>query len=530
VLGAAALLLLPGLSVLDLWAPDEPRYAEIAEELRALPHGSADLVLLRLNGEAYTQKPPLYFWLAAGLGSLQGRVTELAARLPSALAGIACIGLTLVLGRLLLSRSAAVLGAALLLTSFEFTRAARRAHLDILLSLFEILALLAFWRLDQGLGRRRLNLALLHGAMGLAVLTKGPVGFLVPLAVIVAYLAWERRLGQVGRVLPLWGLALSLGPGLAWLAAATWLAPPGYFAEAVGENVFGRFFAGTSHARPFYYFAYQLPLDFLPWTLLLPGVYWAARRDSRLEQSSWRFLLAWVAASFVFFSLSSGKRGNYLFPTFPALALLCADALLRLLAARARLPGVLRISAGVLGGVVVVAAAVLLFTPLEGRMGLADWHRTVFASAAIAVVVVSTGLWFGCSRADAPRTAYVTILVASVFAIELAAFQLLLPGLDRSKSPRPAAVAAAELTTPGHPIGLVGDRALVGGLRYYGGRPVLQLDSPDRMRAFVEAGGRAIVVKERKLRHLEGVVSVREHARFREGSRTLLVVTPLDGG
>ncbi len=95
VLAAAALLLLPGLGSTDLWAPDEPRYAQVAEELRSMEHGLPGLAVLHLGGEVYTQKPPLYYWLAAGLGAAGGgRVSELQARLPSALAGIASVLVT----------------------------------------------------------------------------------------------------------------------------------------------------------------------------------------------------------------------------------------------------------------------------------------------------------------------------------------------------------------------------------------------------------------------------------------------------
>ena len=59
-LAAAMALLLTGLGRIGLWAPDEPRYAEVAEEVRSLARGPSDLVLLHLNGEPYDQKPPLY--------------------------------------------------------------------------------------------------------------------------------------------------------------------------------------------------------------------------------------------------------------------------------------------------------------------------------------------------------------------------------------------------------------------------------------------------------------------------------------
>src|SRR5215470_5126087 len=94
VLALASALLLPGLGAPDLCAPDEPRYAQVAEQVRA----GADGRVLHLGDERYAQKPPLYFWLAALAGAPEGRVSERAARLPSALAGIATALLTLALG------------------------------------------------------------------------------------------------------------------------------------------------------------------------------------------------------------------------------------------------------------------------------------------------------------------------------------------------------------------------------------------------------------------------------------------------
>jgi 4-amino-4-deoxy-L-arabinose transferase-like glycosyltransferase len=79
----AALSFLARIDATGLWAPDEPRIGHVAETLRSLEFGPRGLVLLHLNGEPYTQKPPLYYWLAAAAGAPLGRVTEPAARLPS---------------------------------------------------------------------------------------------------------------------------------------------------------------------------------------------------------------------------------------------------------------------------------------------------------------------------------------------------------------------------------------------------------------------------------------------------------------
>ena len=98
VLIAAGLFLFQ-LGNLDLWTPDEPRYAQVAEEIRSFEHGATGLVLLHLNGQPYTQKPPLYYWMASALGAPFGHVGHWQARLPSALAGIAVIGLIAIWGR-----------------------------------------------------------------------------------------------------------------------------------------------------------------------------------------------------------------------------------------------------------------------------------------------------------------------------------------------------------------------------------------------------------------------------------------------
>lgn len=532
LLVAAAVLLFARLGANDLWAPDEPRYGQIAEELRSMRHGAEGLVLLHLNDQAYTQKPPLYYWLAALTGVPGGHVSELAARLPSALAGLLIIALTLGLGTRLVGAPSALLGAALLLTTFEFSDTARRAHLDVLLALLEMIALTAFWRLDRGWGRRNANVALLHGAMGLAVLTKGPVGVIIPLLVIAGFLAWERRLPDMRRALPAWGLALSLAPGLLWIAAATLLAPAGFFEHAVGENLLGRFFAGTSHERPLYYYLYQLPADLLPWTLVWPVAWMVGRRRIFAGAAApeiaraWRFLLAWVGAPLLFFSLSSGKRGIYMLPAFPAVALLCGDALYRHLHGRSTLPRA--VNAGALGLAALVAAGGLAVGIVDPPAGVEI--PLAFGLALTATGAVSAAVWQRLSRTGAPALARVAVAVAFFFGVLMSTFTLLFPALDPEKSPRPVARAAAELAPPGEPIGLVGSSGLLGGLRYYGDRPVRPLATPASIRAYVESGGRAIVVKADEAEDVTSVAAVEVHASARSGDRKLLVLAPRDAG
>jgi 4-amino-4-deoxy-L-arabinose transferase-like glycosyltransferase len=569
LLAAAAVLLLAGLGRVDAWPPDEPRYLQVAEELRSLEHGPEGLVLLHLDGRPYDQKPPLYFWLAALAGSPGGRVSEAAARLPSALAGLGCVALTLTLGARLFGGRVGLLGAALLLTTFEFVHLARRAQLDVLLALLETAALALFWRVDRRLGPRALQVAALHLCLGLGVLTKGPVAVIVPVLVMTSFLAWEGRLRELPRSVPLWALPLSLGPGLAWLAGASALGPEGFAAGTLGENLVGRFFAGTSHERPFYYYLYQLPADFLPWTLLAPALWLAARghvfaapprasragterrsaeRDAAAERAAvmlhgerrhegvkraWRFLLAWVGASLVFFSLSSGKRGLYLLPAFPALALLLADGLGRVLAGRTSLPRAL--GAGLAGGALLVGlagAGALGFAVLGPSLAklrdvAAELERGLlgaFGAVALVAVAAGTAAWAVTRRHATAALRRLAIPVAGAYVVLLAVFLILYPALDASRSPRAIAVAAAAATPEGEPIGLVSDPAMIGGLAYYGGRRIVPLRSPESIRRFLDAGGRTFVVKERKLPRVTALTPVEVVARSRAGRRAVVVV------
>jgi 4-amino-4-deoxy-L-arabinose transferase-like glycosyltransferase len=537
VLAAAAFLYLTGLGWLDADAPDEPRALQIAEEIRSFEHGASGLVVLHLNGEVYDQKPPLYYWLAAATGLPTGRVSELGARLPSALAGLAAIGLTLVLGTRMLGSGTGVLAAAILATVFSFAHLARRVQFDVLLMAFELAALTSFWWLDRGLAPRRRQQLLLHLALGGAVLTKGPVGFLLPALTIVAYLLWERRPGDLRRAFPLWGLALSLLPALLWLLLAAALAPAGFLTGAVGENLLSRFFAGTSHARPFYYYLWNFPVQFLPWTLAWPVIWIVGRKTifgSEGDESArraWRFLLAGIAASLVFFSLSSGKRGLYLVPIFPATALLLADALLVWLAGRARVPRVF--AAGAWAGVALLlgGGAMAVATGMGHPIGVpADVVAELRAPLLVAFGCGLIGIAFAAIAAGVlgvrnrvPVTTYPGFAAGTLAAAELAVFLLLLPALEPVTTLRPTAQAAAALTPEAGRIGLLGSRSMVGGIAYYGERRVAELRSPADVERFFDAGGRAVVLKAKKLESLGAAVEVVH--RVRSGDRELLVVT-----
>lgn len=476
VLGAAALLLFLGLGWTDFWPPDEPRAGAIAEEMRSFVHGWRGLVLLHLNGEVYTQKPPLFYWLAALCGAFVGRVSETAARLPSAIAGFLTVAIVCRLGRTLFRPRVGVLAGVLLLALPSFVELGRSARLDALLTLFVMGAFAAAWRLDRGIGSERTNRALLHAAIGMGVLTKGPVAFLFPALGVLAWLVWERRLSELSRFLSPASLMLSLGPCVAWAAAAVALAPSGFAVDALWDNLVGRFFSGSAHARPWWFYLGHFPLGVLPLTLLWPLVWLRFRALARDLASAealraWRFLLAAIGAALLFLSLSAGKRGVYLAPIEPLVALACAEA-------------------------------------------LASWLETERARR-----------WLHRLPGE-PARAAVLALGVTVVVLEGAWIAWIKPALNERNSPRALAEAAASATPEGRAIGLFRHDPLIGPLSYYGGRRVSPLEDAEDVTRFFAQGGRALVAEDEDLDALGDASHFPVLARERIRQRLMLMIGP----
>lgn len=585
LLAAVALgLLVFDLGGIDLWAPDEPRYAQVAEEMRRAERGAQDLVLLRLGGEPYTQKPPLYFWLAAGLGGLSGSVSEWSARLPSAMAGLATLALWARIGwRLHPGTSVAWLTTALLLTSFRFAHFARRAQLDVLLALFETAALVGFiaWHDAETPGARRRALSWIHVATALGLLTKGPVA-LLPWVCFAGVLACERRARDIPKLFPPLGLVVSLGPVLCWIAASVALAPAGFFEEAVVDNLWGRFASGTAHVRPITYYLWQLPIEALPWSLLWPWAAFSIWKSSRARPPAAspldphaeagraferRLLAAWIAVPLLFFSISAGKRGLYLLPVLPALTLGLAVWIERASADAARRhvirgPALPLVLAAVLGA---VAAGAGWFRP-EAVVPAAAFDTARRGLLVIAAVTGASGLVALRARrseAGALPTGLVAAWAGIVCVFGLLFFAVM-PGLDPEKSPRPIARALAAASSPGETVGVLDQPAMLGGLLFYlperrelaerhelselrelserpklgtpengaSGEPrVRRLDGAGALERFVEDGGRVVVARTSHTERLAALESVCVAAQLRSGRRgqTVFVIGSANG-
>lgn len=330
-------LLLLGTALLSFWSlgslplvdVDEPVYGQVGKEMASA--GLVGWLTPHYGGLPWFDKPPLFYWLTALSMRLFG-VSEFAARFPSALLAVALVAVTYALARRAYPQTprAALWAGFALATSVQFFLLARAAVTDMTLALTLTSALPALyaWTLT---GRGRW-IALAGVMTGLAALTKGPVALVLIGVQTIAYLCLTR---QTKRLLSpaLWGgFALCLVVALPWFLAMIHLHGKLFIAGFLEANNVTRYLqAEHKETSPVWFFLPVLLGGFFPWSLALPGALilaWRQGREAwraRLADNPALFLGVWVALVFVFFSASQSKLITYIFPLYPAAAVLVGD-------------------------------------------------------------------------------------------------------------------------------------------------------------------------------------------------------------
>lgn len=412
------LLILAGYGLRDPWPADEPRFASIARDMVA----TGEWLIPRAGGDLYQDKPPLHFWMIAAAYSLIGSL-RWSFLLPSMLASLGTLLLVYDIAKRLHGREAGLFAAVTLACTLHFTITTRGAQIDATLIFFCTLALWAFLR--HWLIAPNIVLVMIGGAAaGLGVMDKA-VGFLTLLIWPMAW--WLLRKPAVfaadgtGTRSPAdWRFGVAALASFA-LVLAAWLVPmlwhvansgsaelAAYRDELLFQQTVTRYTAAWHHLRPWYYFLVEVvPVLWLPLSLLLWWLVPRWRADAAQRRVATLLPLMWAVAVIVFFSLSPGKRGVYILPALPALAL----------AASAHLPslyrrvGVERASLA-LAAVLVVPALLLVL----GRFAGVDRIERVWAEIEVAntwpvvsFAVIAATLW-GLAKWRKPLLAWPLVL------------------------------------------------------------------------------------------------------------------------
>jgi 4-amino-4-deoxy-L-arabinose transferase-like glycosyltransferase len=284
---------------------DEGRNAEVGREMAA----TNDYVMPRLNGLPYLDKPVVYFAAEAAFMELLGP-TELAARLPAYLFTLATAAVLFWFARR--AGYDPWVTAIVFLTMPLVVAFARTVIFDSALMFFVVVALAAFWCAVEERNARWSWLA--WASMGFAMITKGPVTFVLVLFVVLPY-AWRRK--ALGVVFPLPGIVLFAAVIAPWVWGVSQVVPEFLRYVLVTETAARMATDELQRTGPPWYFLPYLIGGALPWSLV---ALFSWRQQKKVDL----FVLLWLIVPFVFFSISQSKRPQYILPLMPAVALMVA--------------------------------------------------------------------------------------------------------------------------------------------------------------------------------------------------------------
>ncbi|ARW17389.1 ArnT family glycosyltransferase [Komagataeibacter europaeus] len=323
------ILFLPGRASLPPLDRDEPRYMEATAQMLH----SGNYVDVRFLDQPRYLQPAGIYWLEATAVRLMGMQDAHAVwpyRIPSLLAVTASAVLTAWIGAALFGPMCGLLGAALLAVSVLMTAEGRMATIDTTLLLFVLLAqcglLRAYLDRERDLATPLAAALLYWTALGCGLMLKGPVilipGFGTPLALALM----ERRIDWWKRLRPAWGWLVMLAIVLPWCVAIGVISHGDFFSRAVGRNFLGKVASGQeTHGLPPGYHLAVFAIAFWPGSVFaamsLPFVW------ERRFQPHVRYLLCWIVPHWLVFEAIATKLPHYVLPTYPAIAILTAAAI-----------------------------------------------------------------------------------------------------------------------------------------------------------------------------------------------------------
>jgi len=434
----------------SIWDANEAFYVETPREM--LQRG--DFVSPTFNYLPRLNKPVLSYWIVAAFYKVFG-VSVGVQRLPIALGA-----LTMILAALLLARSAGNLEAGLwaatgLAVAPRLVMFGRRIFIDIYISMFMALTLTFFALAERYPERRRVFMLLMYLCVGLGVLTKGPVAAVLPALVFGMYLVVHRELKRIAEMMIPLGLVIVLAIVVPWYAALYHRYGWTYITSfIVGENI-ARYTEGlgVEQRRGLSFYLPVVFSDSFPWSLCLFGAaaLWFVDRRTWLGRDTVPYgrddlafrvrtlLWLWILVIVLFFTFSAAKQDLYIFPIVPAVAALAGVLIARRDAAGSSpLPGMLRVTAAVIGLLLAVAGAGTFYIfETVGKVYALHGAALVGGAAAVGGTIALAFAVFNRARA-----ALVVVLV-SLVTLNWVFIIWVLPSFERYK-PVPSLTAAIQ--------------------------------------------------------------------------------------
>jgi len=298
----------------ELFAGDETKYAQVIREMRS----SGAFLLPTLNGEPFTHKPPVHFWMIALLTYVFGPYSIWPYVLPSLAAFALLLWIVARIERELIPESVPGLAVFACGTSVLVWGSAQSARMDVT---FTALIAVGAWMLYRFFVRddfRALNVAAL--ALACATLIKGPMSEVIGL-ILFAIERWRRGRMPRGNYWP--AIVILIAVPLLWFLPAVIAGGDAYASEVLEKQLAGRAVGAWVHKSPPWFYLLHAPGTLFPWFLPLSVALIAfVRRTPRRDAVA--FFASWIAAVLLPYTLMSSKLDVYMMALVPAAALLIA--------------------------------------------------------------------------------------------------------------------------------------------------------------------------------------------------------------
>jgi len=300
---------------MPLFSSDEGRFSEIAREMFV----GHDFITPRFNYIEHFEKPVFAFLLTA-LSYVAFGVQSLSARLVSILSAIAGIFMMYAFTRKFLGKRTAEFSSIILATSVGYVLIGRFAMIDMLMTF--LLSGSLFCLLTAHIKQKPRYYLFSYGFMGLAFITKGAIGLVLPALIFLSYLAWTGDLGEIRRMRLGWGLVIIALIFIPWGIAIS-MQEPEFSHVFLWKQQMARFATGFfGRKRPFWFY---LPILFalaFPWSLFLPQAVMSGLKENANRKRCIQFLICWIVVVVAFFSIPKSKLPYYLLPVSMPLTML----------------------------------------------------------------------------------------------------------------------------------------------------------------------------------------------------------------
>jgi len=490
-----------GNSIVSLTNPDEVFYTLTAKEMAQ--HNT--WMTPFLFGQPQFEKPIFLYWLLRVAFIFFG-ITPFAARFFPAF--FAILGVLAVYSLSLLgfkNEKKAFISALVLASSGLYIGLARTVFTDMIFSVFVLFSLLAFfWGYSTG-KHKNLSIVLTFIASALAVLSKGPLGFLIPFAVIVVFLLIKKEVKYLVSKGTLWGLLLFFLLGLPWYILMM---------QKYGQSFTLEFFYNDHYRRlieaehltndTWYFYPMSMVGCLFPWGIfLLVALFYRFKDFKKLRAKPIDlFSYSWIVVTFLIFQPAHSKLISYIFPLFPALSIITGDFIYNIALNENKSRQFKIIS--------LITWFILLCIPIGLVVAFSKFSNYLSSKIPAYGIVILFLIWLGLMLNFILKRKYFRMVYALSFLVPI--FFVVVPFAKNDIEPYISSKAACEYLLKNYPVNntILTSKFFLRGTRFYTDKevaafspygknffsphPVLFLDSDEKGRDFLNSQGVTFLV------------------------------------